>query len=91
MTTTIFNEDKTPIMTGDPLLHTAEVQLPDANAAMAYQNSQIGKELGPYNERTNSCVDHVANVLRAGGADVPQGPLKQAKYLSQHGFKMKVK
>jgi hypothetical protein len=69
----------------------AQAHLPDADAATAYQNSQLGKDLGPYNERTNSCVDHVANVLRSGGADVPKGPLGQAKYLSQRGFKMKVK
>ena len=77
--TTIVNERRSRLMDGDPILHTAEVPLPDARAAIAYQQSQIGKDIGKYDERTNSCVDHVASVLRAGGADVPQGPLGQMR------------
>ncbi|KVN23049.1 sugar-binding protein [Burkholderia stagnalis] len=89
--TTIVNERRSRLMDGDPILHTAEVPLPDARAAIAYQQSQIGKDIGKYDERTNSCVDHVASVLRAGGADVPQGPLGQMRYLGKLGFKAKVK
>src|SRR5512133_2189031 len=62
------------------------VPLPDAEGSMAYQRGQLGKELGPYDQRTNSCVDHVANTLRAGGADVPNSALGQNKYLKGLGF-----
>ncbi|KVU91767.1 sugar-binding protein [Burkholderia ubonensis] len=90
-TTKIVNEKRRRAMTGDPILHTAEVPLPDAKAAIAYQQSQIEKTFEAYDERTNSCVDHVSNVLRAGGADVPQGPLGQMRYLGKLGFKAKLK
>ncbi|WP_332455570.1 RHS repeat-associated core domain-containing protein [Burkholderia ubonensis] len=40
-TTTIVNEKRSRYMTGAPILHTAEVPLRDAKAAMAYQQSQI--------------------------------------------------
>jgi RHS repeat-associated protein len=89
--TTIVNERRERLMAGDPVLHTAEVPLQNANSAIAYQQSKIGTNLGKYDERTNSCVDHVANVLRAGGSDVPQGPLGQMKFLSKLGFKAKVR
>ncbi|MGN6084207.1 RHS repeat domain-containing protein, partial [Trinickia sp.] len=88
--TTIVNERQRRVMTGDPILHTAEVPVPAPNSAIAYQQSKIGANLGKYDERTNSCVDHVANVLRAGGVDVPQGPLGQMKFLKRLGFKVKV-
>lgn len=78
-------------MVGDPILHTTEVPLPNANAAIAYQQAQIGRQLGQYDERSNSCVDHVANVLRAGGGNVPSGPLGQSRYRTQRGLKMKAR
>jgi hypothetical protein len=53
----------------------ARVNLPDVEAAQSYQKSMLGKELGAYDQRTNSCVDHVAEVLRAGGTDVPKSVL----------------
>jgi len=90
-TTTVVNERRERLMVGDPILHTTEVPLPNANAAIAYQQAQIGRQLGQYDERSNSCVDHVANVLRAGGENVPSGPLGQSRYLTQRGFKMKVR
>lgn len=90
-TTTVVNERRERLMVNDPVLHTTEVPLPDVNAAIAYQQKQIGRELGQYDERSNSCVDHVANVLRAGGENVPSGPLGQSRYLTQRGFKMKVR
>ncbi|WP_232434737.1 RHS repeat-associated core domain-containing protein [Burkholderia ubonensis] len=40
-TTTIVNEKRSRYMTGAPILHTAEVPLRDAKAAMANQQSQI--------------------------------------------------
>jgi len=62
------------------------VPLPEATKAMDYQRSMLGKELGPYDRRTNSCVDHVAETLRQGGVDVPNGPLGQFKYLRGLGL-----
>ena len=63
-----------------------EVKLPNAEGAQSYQKSIIGKELGPYDQKTNSCVDHVSEVLRAGGTDVPKSALGQYKYLKGIGF-----
>lgn len=78
-------------MVGDPILHTTEVPLPNASAAIAYQQAQIGRQLGQYDERSNSCVDHVANVLRVGGENVSSEPLEQSRYLTHRGFKVKVR
>lgn len=68
---------------------TAKIKLEDVDAAQRFQQGQIGKSLGIYNERTNSCVDHVADVLRAGGADVPEGAGGQMKYMIRNGIKIK--
>jgi hypothetical protein len=62
------------------------IDLPNAKGAMEYQRSMINKELGPYSEKTNSCVEHVCNVLRAGGVDVPNSALGQFKFLKGLGF-----
>lgn len=90
-TTTVFNEGQANIMRGDPILREQEIPLTDAKSAMEYQQSQIGKELGKYDERTNSCVDHVANVLRANGEDIGSGPMQQMRYLRSQGFQIKVR
>lgn len=74
---------KDPTRTPDKIVR---VELPNGEKAIAYQESMLGRELGPYSQRTNSCVDHVAKVLRQGGADVPQGALGQFKYLKGLGF-----
>jgi hypothetical protein len=63
-----------------------EVNLPNAESAQSYQKSMIGRYLGPYDQKTNSCVDHVAEVLRVGGTDVPKSALGQYKYLKGIGF-----
>ena len=63
-----------------------EVELPNAAKAQEYQEAMIGKQLGPYSQKTNSCVDHVSNVLREGGAEVPDSALGQFKYLKKLGF-----
>ena len=62
------------------------MELPNGDAAQDYQRSMLGKQLGPYSRDTNSCVDHVAEVLRAGGEPVPTGALSQYKYLKKNGF-----
>lgn len=68
---------------------TATIPLKDVEAAQKYQKSQIGRPLGWYDERTNSCVEHVTNVLRAGGEDVPTGAGSQMKYMVRKGIKIK--
>jgi RHS repeat-associated protein len=63
------------------------ISIPDADSAMKYQSSMLGKgDLGPYDLKSNSCVTHVCNVLRAGGIDVPETPRGQYKFLKDLGF-----
>ena len=42
---------------------------------MVYQSRCLAQELALRHSERNSCVDHVAEVLRQWGADVPQGAL----------------
>ena len=62
------------------------VDIPDAEAARIFQKSTLRTELGPYSQRTNSCVDHVSEVLRAGGVDVQKSAIGQFKYLKSLGL-----
>ncbi|WP_234420915.1 DUF6443 domain-containing protein, partial [Aquimarina sp. Aq78] len=59
----------------------AKVRLPNAKAAQGYQSSQVGKQLGPYNQKCNSCVNHVGNVLREGGLNVPTSSLREYGFI----------
>jgi hypothetical protein len=34
----------------------------------------MGQYTGPYDRKDNSCVTHVAEVLKAGGVDMPREP-----------------
>jgi RHS repeat-associated protein len=54
---------------------TATISVPLSNpaAAQAMQAQQLGSNLGTYCPRNNSCLTTAADVLRAGGADVPAG------------------
>ncbi|MBO2010159.1 RHS domain-containing protein [Siccationidurans soli] len=65
---------------------SVEVALPKAEDAMKYQDKILGEQLGPYDKKTNSCVDHVCEVLREGGVDIPKTPLGQLKFLKSLGF-----
>ena len=87
--TTVVNEAQSQIMGDEVPTSTVNIPLKDAEAAQKYQKSQIGRPLGWYDERTNSCVDHVANVLRAGGEDIPPGAGSQMKYMVRKGIKIK--
>ena len=73
-------------ITADPSSRTPDkivrVQLPDAAKAIEHQKSMLGKPLGPYDLKSNSCVTHVADVLRQGGATVPDGAIGQYRYLT---------
>lgn len=57
---------------------TATIPLPLANpaAALALQAQRLGAQLGPYNMRNNSCLTTAADILRAGGADIPVNNLQ---------------
>jgi RHS repeat-associated protein len=54
-----------------PPTATIPVSLADPAAAQALQAQRLGVELGPYNMRNNSCLTTAADILRAGGADIP--------------------
>ncbi|WP_461423095.1 RHS repeat domain-containing protein [Ketobacter sp.] len=69
-----------------PLEKVVEVKIPNADQAMKYQEKMIWEELGPYNQKSNSCVDHVCEVLRQGGEPVKKGGIRQYKYLKDLGF-----
>ncbi|AKJ28503.1 RHS repeat-associated core domain-containing protein [Caldimonas brevitalea] len=87
--TTIVDERRRRVMDEDSIVHSAEIPLPDADSAHKYQRSQIGKDTGTYDVHTNSCLTHVANVLRAGGEPVPEGAGGQMRYMRKKGFKVK--
>ena len=60
------------------------IDIPNAISAIDYQKSLIGKDLGAYDVKTNSCIDHISKVLREGGVDIPKSPLGQMKYLKKN-------
>ena len=69
---------------------TIEINIPDVTSATNYQNKVLGTQLGAYDKATNSCVDHVSEVLCKGGIDVQRSPLGQYKYLKGIGFLRKI-
>ena len=71
---------------GEKAAKSVTIDIPDAQAAQLFQKQSIWKQLGPYDKQTNSCVDHVAEVLRKGGVDVPNGGIGQYKYLKSLGL-----
>ena len=71
----IFDEaaTRTGIVTnGQAGSSQAKVDLPNAKAAQEYQRKMLGQRTGPYDKMTNSCITHVAEVLRQGGVDIPK-------------------
>ncbi len=83
-TTTIIDAADYP--PSKPVVHEVTIDLKDAKSAHEYQKAMEWKELGPYDKKNNSCVTHVCNVLREGGADIPKTPLGEFKYLKDLGF-----
>ena len=65
---------------------SVKVGLPRAEDAMRYQDKILGEQLGAYDKMKNSCVDHVCEVLRQGGVDIPKTPLGQIRFLKSLGF-----
>ncbi|MBL1088130.1 MULTISPECIES: DUF6531 domain-containing protein [Streptomyces] len=57
---------------GSPSIVSRDLDLPDAGAALNFQRDNQGS-WGPYHPLGNSCLTYVAHVLRAGGAEVPEG------------------
>jgi len=70
----------------DPLKRSVDIEVPNADKGIEYQEDKIWEELGSYNEKTNSCVDHVCETLRQSGVDIKKSPLRQYKYLKDQGF-----
>ena len=54
---------------------SVSIDIPNAISAIDYQKSLIEKDLGAYEVKTNSCVDHISEVLREGGVNIPKSPL----------------
>lgn len=50
-----------------------KIRLPNARRAQAYQRATEGHTFGPYDLESQGCVTYCANVLRAGGVEVPEG------------------
>ncbi|MEZ4263999.1 MAG: hypothetical protein R3B36_33205 [Polyangiaceae bacterium] len=63
------------VAAGELGVPSATVKVPLANpaGAMAYQRSVVGAPGGQYHPLNNNCAQHCANVLNAGGSNVPTG------------------
>jgi hypothetical protein len=57
--------------------------LPNAAAAMSFQESVLNTNVGLYDIRNNCCVTHVMDVLRAGGLPVSTKSFEQRKLLRE--------
>ncbi|EPX7411626.1 hypothetical protein ACW2AW_004179 [Cronobacter dublinensis] len=54
-----------------------------AEKAIEFQKSQLGKNLGPYDIRTRSCLTHVMEVLAAGDVNVPDSAMRQYGFIQK--------
>jgi RHS repeat-associated protein len=64
------------------VLQSVKIPLPDASAAMEYQEGVIETATGLYNRSSNSCVTHVGDVLREGGVEgVPERTIDIIRWL----------
>jgi len=52
-------------------LRTYEIPLPNAEAALEYQQSILGTSAGEFELLSNSCLTHCGDVLSAGGISLP--------------------
>lgn len=61
-----------------------KLSLPNPSNARLFQDLNLGMSLGPYSAKTNSCITHVGDVLRAGGiTDVPRTTLDTIRFLKK--------
>ena len=68
----------------DEFAQTLKLSLPNAYNARLFQDLNLGMSLGPYSAKTNSCITHVGDVLRAGGiTDVPRTTLDTIRFLKK--------
>jgi len=58
------------------------VALPNSAGAQTYQRKMMGHYTGKYDRKSNSCVTHVAEVLRQGGIDIPRDAKGEFKAVS---------
>ena len=63
---------------------TRTYYLPDAQSAFDYSQYMIGQPLGVYNIYTNSCLTWCADVLRHGGAPIPDTFFKQLNWFNNN-------
>jgi len=63
------------------LSHTFEV--PNIVKAQKTQKSMVGSNLGIYDYRNNSCLTNAADVLRAGGTDIPASNVQLRKFIKE--------
>lgn len=77
-----YNLSKVPV-------HTAEIPLPNAQAAINKQKSLINEELGRYDTIDNSCLSHVCDIIEEGGGPAATRTQKgYMKYMRANGFKL---
>ncbi|MBO0868544.1 MAG: RHS repeat-associated core domain-containing protein [Micromonosporaceae bacterium] len=77
-----FDEDTAP-------RRSFKVELPDAEKAQTFQHEGIGRNDGPYDLQTRSCVTYCGEVLREGGQDVPATTFSLLSWLQRHGVEIK--
>ncbi|ELY4003685.1 hypothetical protein ACI0ZQ_004284 [Cronobacter dublinensis] len=67
------------------IVYKAVSDTPDALAekTIEFQKSQLGKNPGPYDIRTRSCLTHVMEVLAAGDVDVPNSAMCQYGFIQK--------
>jgi RHS repeat-associated protein len=68
------------------VVSSAVVKVPDVNEARIYQDAVELIDMGPYDRKSNSCVTHVAKVLRAGGVEVPTSAIGEFRFMKSLGF-----
>ncbi|WP_126227053.1 RHS repeat-associated core domain-containing protein [Burkholderia ambifaria] len=88
----IVDDEHNTVITGQYMApastvqNTIHVDLPDATAAYKEQAKRLGHPDGVYDKNTNSCVTHVGDILRAGGAqNVPTTTRETIKWIIANG------
>ncbi|WP_333998851.1 RHS repeat-associated core domain-containing protein [Burkholderia cepacia] len=88
----IVDDEHNAIITGQHMApastvqNTIHVDLPDATAAYQEQARRLGHPDGVYDKNNRSCVTHVGDILRAGGAqNVPTTTREIIKWIIANG------
>ncbi|EOU9514296.1 hypothetical protein ACOJCK_004264 [Cronobacter dublinensis] len=74
------------------IVYKAVSDTPDALAekTIEFQKSQLGKNPGPYDIRTRSCLTHVMGVLAAGDVNVPDSVMRSMGLFKRNGVSVNV-